>query len=264
MSSRPSRELQRAPSPLSVEATLKLARAYHEEGDGRARVELIERLLPLVQTVARRYAAHGEPFDDLVQAGAVGLIQAIDRFDPERGVPLAAYALQSVDGAIRRHLRDHAAPVRRPRRLTELSAALHRLAPELEAELARRPTPAELARASGADERDVVSALESDRVRRPLSLSLPREELDALSATEDGYAESERRILVGAAFQALGRRERRILRLRFYADLSQNEIACEVGLSQVHVSRLIRASLTKMRTALGSGNPSHGQSTLAG
>ena len=115
---------QPLPSP---EAARKLARAFHDDGDVRAREQLIELHLPIVRSVARRYAARGEPLDDLVQAGAVGLIQAADRFDPVRGVPFAAYAVTTVDGSIRRHLRDLATLVRPPRRLAELSASLHRM-----------------------------------------------------------------------------------------------------------------------------------------
>lgn len=264
MASVPTTVLESSTPPLSAEATLRLARAYRDDGDVRARKELIERHLPLVRAVARRHANQAEPLEDLVQVGAVGLIQAVDRFDPDRGVPLAAYAQPAVDGAVRRHLRDLAAPIRPPRRLTELSASLRRLEPELEAQLARPPTAAELATAAGADEREVLSALESDQARRPISLSVSPEELPPLPATEDGYADSERRLLVRDAFRALGRRERRILRLRFYAGLSQEEIASEVGLSQVHVSRLIHSSLAKMRAALGPANPRQSRHTLAG
>ena len=248
---------------LDAATTPELARAYHHDGDVAAREELIERHLPLVRSLARRYATQDEPIDDLVQTGAVGLILAVDRFDPGRGVPLAAYALPTIEGAIRHHLRDQALPVRPPRRLVELSAVLRRLTPQLEAQLARPPTSAELADAAEAPERDVVSALASDHARRPSSLSTAEGELSTLPATEDGYADSERRLFVGSAFRALPRRERRILRLRFYDGLSQEEIAAELGLSQVHVSRLIRVSLARMRAALEPGDAPRGGHGLA-
>lgn len=260
----PSRNLAAATAAPDAAVSRRLAQAYKEGGDAGARAKLIERHLPLVRALARRYAARGEPLEDLVQAGAVGLILAVDRFDPARGVPFAAYALTTVDGAIRRHLRDLAGPVRAPRRLTELSAELHLLEPELEARLARSPTAAELADAAGVREHEVVAALESELARRPVSLSLPADELPPLPATEKGYDDSERRLLVRAALRGLARRERRILRLRFYGGLSQDEIASELGLSQVHVSRLIRTSLAKMRAALDAGDVPQGRHRLAG
>lgn len=243
---------QPLPSP---EAARKLARAFHDDGDVRAREQLIELHLPIVRSVARRYAARGEPLDDLVQAGAVGLIQAADRFDPVRGVPFAAYAVTTVDGSIRRHLRDLATLVRPPRRLAELSASLHRIEPELETRLERPPTADELATEAGATVGDVLAVRASASARRPVPLTAPPARLAALQEADEEYDDSERRLLVGAAFRALTRRERRILRLRFYAELSQDEIAAELGLSQVHVSRLIRSSLAKMRAALGQGEP---------
>jgi len=229
-----------------------LLRAYRQTGDPAARERLVELYLPLVRALARRFAHCGEPLDDLVQVGSIGLIQAIDRFDPERGSDLSSFAIPTITGEIKNHLRDRAATVRVPRRLAELTLSLRRPRARLAASLARSPTLSELAREAGIDEREVAKANEAECARKTLSLSaaVDGDEVLASVTAVDTFDASDDRLLLAAGFRTLAERERRILHLRFFAGLSQAEIAREVGLSQIQVSRLIRASLERMRGAL--------------
>jgi RNA polymerase sigma-B factor len=237
--------------------THTLLRAYRERGDDEARRELIEQHMPLVRALARRYAGRGEPLEDLVQVGSIGLIKAIDRFDLTRGERLDAFAVPYVTGEIRRSLRDEPWPVRVPRRLQELSGALRQPSRELAARLRRPPTDAELAVRAGMSTSDVSEALRAGNARVPVPL--PEFETaggadgrpDGLTSTAwDGFEPSEARCMLASGFRALDQRERRILHLRFYAELPQAQIAERVGLSQIHVSRLIRDGLKKLRAEL--------------
>jgi len=233
-----------------------LLRAYHRTGDPAARARLVELYLPLVRTLARRYAHCGEPVEDLVQVGSIGLIEAIDRFDPERGSDLASFAIPTITGEIKNHLRDRSATVRVPRRIAELTLSLRPPRRRLAARLCRLPTLSELAREAGMPESDVAEAIRSERVLTPESLSSAAAgKLDGAITLEGAFDPSDDRLLLAAGFRTLAERERRILHLRFFVGLSQAEIAREVGLSQVQVSRLIRASLEKMRAALDMNRP---------
>jgi RNA polymerase sigma-B factor len=230
-----------------------LLRAYHRTGDPAAREKLVELYLPLVRALARRYAHCGESLDDLVQVGSIGLIEAIDRFDPERGSDLAGFAIPTVTGEIKKHLRDRSSVVRMPRRPAELALTLRPARDVLAARLRRAPTASELAQEVGLNEDDVADALETERARVPVWLSSTEDrslELDGAMRVDGVFDTSEERLLLAAGFRTLGERERRILHLRFFAGLSQTEIAREVGLSQIQVSRLIRDSLERMRAAL--------------
>jgi RNA polymerase sigma-B factor len=224
-----------------------LLKSWCERRDPDARRQLIERHLPLVRALVRRFAGRGEQLDDLTQIGAIGLIKAVDRFDPQRGVSLAAYAIPTIQGEVRRHLRDRAEPLRLPRSRGELGAHLAKRREALTAERGRPPTLAELAAAAGRSLEEVGEALEQIR-------SVP---LDRYAATvPDGAAErrlelGEERAALERGLRALGRRERRIVGLRYFAGMSQSCIAAEIGLSQVHVSRLLRESLGKLRDELG-------------
>ena len=187
----------------------ELLRAWCDHRDREARQRLIELQLPLVRTLARRFARRGEQFEDLVQVGAVGLIKAIDRYDPERGSSLTAYAVPTIVGEIRRHLRDRAQPLRLPRpdggeRVFVRSVAL---------------------------DADAPSSRDADADR--------------------GLELGEERALIEAGLRALPRRQRRIVQLHYFANLSQRGIASELGLSQVHVSRLLQDSLGKLRQEIG-------------
>jgi RNA polymerase sigma-B factor len=234
-----------------------VVRAYQRTRDRALRDRLVELYLPLVRTIARHFAHRGELLEDLVQVGCIGLIEAIDRFDCERGDDLAAFAIPTIRGEIRNHLRDRSTLVRVPRRFSELELALRPSRERLRTRLCRSPTISELAREAGVRESDVAEAVRSESVRMPRSLSSAGERpdlLDHLGAFAPDLDLSDDRLLLAVGFRALGQRERRILHLRYWEDLSQAEIAREVGLSQVQVSRLIRTSLERMRGALESSS----------
>jgi len=232
-----------------------LLKRYHEEGDLQAREPLIEQYMSLVRSLARRYSYRGEQLEDLVQIGAIGLIKAIDRFDLERGVELTTYATPNIIGEIKRHFRDKGWSVRVPRGLQELNVQLSRLMEQLTVQLGRSPTIPELAKAAGAQEEEVLEALESGRAYSSLSLSTGSggdgdEDLDPLESIgteEHQYEVSEDRAVLAPGFRVLDERERKILQLRFFDGLTQSQIAQQVGISQMHVSRLIRRSLEKIR-----------------
>lgn len=240
----------------------ELLRAYHERGDTAARDELIERHLPLVRALALRYAGRGEQLDDLVQVGSIGLIKAIDRFELDRGVQLTTYAIPTIVGEIKRYFRDRTWSVSVPRRLKDLNLTISRLLEELTAQLGRSPSIAELAEAAHVDEEEVVEALESGRA---YSTVLPpaqaREEengggpdpIDTLGAVDHGFEVSEDRLALASGMHVLGKRERRILHLRFFEGLTQSQIAHEIGISQMHVSRLIRQAIEMLREAIEEG-----------
>lgn len=235
-----------------------LLRRYHEQGDLQAREQLIEQYMSLVRSLARRYSYRGEQLDDLVQIGAIGLIKAIDRFDLNRGVELTTYATPNIIGEIKRHFRDRGWSVRVPRGLQELNVQLSKLVEQLTVQLARSPTIPELAKAAGVEEEEVLEALESGRAYSSLSLSQGGgnedgdeiDPLEMLGDVEHQYEVSEDRAVLAPGFKALDDRERAILHLRFFEGLTQSQIAAQVGISQMHVSRLIRRSLEKIRAEI--------------
>jgi RNA polymerase sigma-B factor len=235
-----------------------LLRRYHEDGDLRAREQLIEQYMSLVRSLARRYSYRGEQLEDLVQIGAIGLIKAIDRFDLERGVELTTYATPNIIGEIKRHFRDKGWSVRVPRGLQELNVQLSRIVEQLTVQLGRSPTIPELAKAAGVEEEQVLEALESGRAYTSLSLSVgggggdddDLDPLESLGTEEHQYEVSEDRAVLAPGFKALDERERKILQLRFFDGLTQSQIAQQVGISQMHVSRLIRRSLEKIRDTI--------------
>ena len=241
---------------MTQESDKVLLRRYHEQGDLAARKQLIERYMSLVRSLARRYSYRGEQLEDLVQIGAIGLIKAIDRFDVNRGVELTTYATPNIIGEIKRHFRDRGWAVRVPRGLQELNIQLSRLIEELTVQHARSPTIAELAKGAGVSEEEVLEALESGRAYSSLSLSAGSaghdedgelDPLDSLGTEEHQYEVSEDRAVLAPGFRVLDERERKILHLRFFEGLTQSQIAQQVGISQMHVSRLIRRSLEKIR-----------------
>src|SRR6059058_3329431 len=232
-----------------------LLRRYHVQGDLSAREQLIEQYMSLVRSLARRYAYRGEQLEDLVQIGAIGLIKAIDRFDLNRGVELTTYATPNIIGEIKRHFRDRGWSVRVPRGLQELNIQLSRLLEELTVQQGRSPTIPELAKAAGVTDEEVLEALESGRAYTSLSLSVGAssdeegelDPLESLGTEEPRYALTEDLAVLAPGFRVLDERERQILHLRFFEGLTQSQIAQQVGISQMHVSRLIRRSLEKIR-----------------
>ena len=220
--------------------------------------------MPLVRSLARRYAGRGEPFDDLVQVGAIGLIKAIDRFELERPVELSTYAVPTIVGEIRRHFRDRSWSVQVPRRMKELSLRVSRLVDDLSSELGRTPTVAEIAAAADVEEEDVIEALETARAHTPTSLSTPGRCERGADAHRPSRPRTTTATRPSNAAQScapdskgLEERERRIVVLRFLKGLTQSEIAAELGISQMHVSRLLRRALAAMHGRLddGEGTP---------
>jgi RNA polymerase sigma-B factor len=244
---------------------LRLLEAYRA-GDELARERLVEQYMPLVRKIASRYAGRGEPLDDLVQVGSIGLVLAIDRFDVERGVKFTTYAVPTIVGEIQRHFRDRAWAVHVPRRMKELSLRLARTIEAATADLGRAPTIGELAADTGLEEEEVVEALETYHAYSTRSLSQPlglgeADEgtvEDLFGAPEPGYDEVEHGALLESGLAALDDRERTIVELRFFEGLTQSEIAARIGISQMHVSRLLRRSLAVMRGRLEGAVPERG------
>ncbi len=232
-----------------LELLTRLPREHPEHLAARDR--LVSAHLGLVEHLARRYSGRGEALDDLIQVGTIGLINAVDRFDPERGGSLAAYAVPTILGEIRRHFRDRGWAVRVPRRLQELTRTLSIARAALTQELGRSPTVDELAARTGVDAETVLEGLESAGAYSTVPLE-PVVESDAawLTVHDEGLNGVENREALRPLLQALPPRERRILALRYVRGMSQQQIADEVGLSQMHVSRLLARTLETLRTEL--------------
>jgi RNA polymerase sigma-B factor len=227
---------------------------WHEDGDRAAREEIAERMLPLARSLARRYVGKGEPLDDLEQVASLGLLKAIDRFDVTRDVRFATFAVPTIAGELKRHFRDRGWMLRVPRDVQELSARVVRSRETLTRELGRSPTVTEVATALGAGVEQVLEALRAADAYRMMSLDEPLAEgagaLDAIGGDDEGYELVEHRVLLRLGLEGLGEREREIVRLRYYEGLTQREIARAVGVSQMHVSRLIRRSIEAMRDSI--------------
>jgi RNA polymerase sigma-B factor len=222
------------------------------------RDELVALHLPLVEHLARRFRNRGEPYDDLVQVGTIGLIKAVDRFDTERGVEFSTYATPTVVGEIKRHFRDKGWAVRVPRRLQDLRLQLTAATQELSQSQGRSPTVGELALHLGISEDDVLEGLESANAYATISLDAGGEAgedeglamLDTLGSEDEALEGVEYRESLKPLLAALDPRERRILLLRFFRNMTQSEIATEIGISQMHVSRLLARTLAQLREGL--------------
>ena len=245
-----------APAAESPEARRleddRLLLRYHREGSLEARDELVVRFMPLARQLAARYRHAGEPLDDLVQVASFGLIKAVERFDPERGNSFTRFAVPTMLGEIKRHFRDKAWSVHVPRATQELVLKVGDALGTLPSKIGRSPTPRDVAEAVGAPVEDVLEAMEAATAYEAVSLDAPRpssgeEEswtlAESLSADDPGYELVEIGETLRGTLEALPARERLILRLRFEEDLTQAEIAEQVGVSQMHVSRLLRRSL---------------------
>jgi len=223
----------------------------------RRRERAIEAWLPLAQHLAHRFAGRGEPIDDLVQTATLGLIKAVDRYDAGRGVDFTGYAIPTIVGEIKRHFRDRTWDVRVPRRLQELRVRISGATGTLMQTLGRSPTVADLAAHLDTTEEEVLEGLESARAYHSVSLSAPAgddgsaAELGDLLGGDDAEFElAELRVALGPAMATLDPREQRVLLLRFYGNLTQSQIAEQIGVSQMHVSRLLSRALTKLRDQL--------------
>jgi RNA polymerase sigma-B factor len=234
----------------------RLLERYHCHGDQTAREALVERFLPLARQLARRYQRGGEPLDDLVQVASLGLLKAIDRFEPDRDTAFSSFAVPTILGELKRHFRDRGWSVRVPRDLQELSVRVERVAEELSRELGRAPTPAEIADNIGVTTEQVLEAREAAGAYRAVSLDRPRDDDDegdgmaeTMGVEDPGFGLAEDAATVERLMAVLTDREREVLRLRFAEDLTQSEIGARVGVSQMHVSRLIRQAVARLREA---------------
>ncbi|MET7984777.1 MULTISPECIES: SigB/SigF/SigG family RNA polymerase sigma factor [unclassified Streptomyces] len=220
------------------------------------RNQLVRMHLPLVEHLARRFRNRGEPLDDLTQVATIGLIKSVDRFDPERGVEFSTYATPTVVGEIKRHFRDKGWAVRVPRRLQELRLALTTATAELSQLHGRSPTVHELAEKLGISEEEVLEGLESANAYSTLSLDVPDTDdespavADTLGAEDEALEGVEYRESLKPLLEDLPPREKRILLLRFFGNMTQSQIAQEVGISQMHVSRLLARTLAQLREKL--------------
>lgn len=210
------------------------------------REQLIESHLPLVRSLARGFTLRGEPLDDLIQAGCVGLIHAADRFDASRGHAFEAFAAATITGEIRHHLRDRSSVVRVPTRVAEQRARIYRARGAFEARTGRTPTTTELAR-----EADVLPAVAAEALAPVRVRTLD----DADAPADDPITRLQETLALHAAIRTLPPRERRIVVLSFYGERSQRRVADDVGLSQIHVSRLLRSALARLRVALEDDAP---------
>lgn len=233
---------------------------YRRNGTPVSRDQLIRRHLPLAVSLARRYRSATETQDDLVQVAALALVKAVDRFDPTRHASLSSYAVPTILGEIKRHFRDRSWAVRPPRDLQELALRTMKADTALSRRLGRSPTVAELSAELGVSAEQVIEARDAASAYSSVPLDTPFEDGEegregSLGAEDPGYHRVEQRVLLGNLMAELPRRDREILRLRFVEDLTQSEIAERMGLSQMHVSRLIRRSLAALqRSAQSAGS----------
>jgi RNA polymerase sigma-B factor len=223
----------------------------------RVRDELVEMHLPLVEYLARRFRNRGEPLDDLVQVATIGLIKSVDRFDLERGVEFSTYATPTIVGEIKRHFRDKGWAIRVPRRLQELKLLLTKATSDLSQKNGRSPTVAELARHLEMSEEDVLEGLESANAYSAVSLDAPDgtdddspSVSDSLGIEDDALEGVEYRESLKPLLERLPPREKKILLLRFFGNMTQSQIAAELGISQMHVSRLLARTLAQLRDGL--------------
>jgi RNA polymerase sigma-B factor len=239
------------------ETERRLLARYHEFGDLLAREELVERFLPLARDLALRYTYTDEPFDDLLQVASLGLIKAIDRFEPGRGTKFTSYAAPTILGELKRHFRDKGWSLHVPRDLQERTLAVSRATEVLSKELGRSPKVREVAEHLGCSVEQVLEAQEAAASYEAASLDAPAarddEEsaslVDLLGSEDSAYDLVEDRQAIASTWQSLPAVERQVLELRFMHDLTQREIGERIGYSQMHVSRLLRRALTRLETA---------------
>jgi RNA polymerase sigma-B factor len=236
--------------------------AQAQAGDGRAREELVERYLPLARRLARRYQRSEEPLEDLMQVASLGLLKAVDRYDPSRDTAFSSFAVPTILGELRRHFRDRTWSVRVPRELQELALRVDKTASALSSQHGRAPTVGEIAAAMDCTEEQVLEALQAAGAYRAGSLDAPRSPAgedsagesvaDAIGVEEGGFERAEERATLRPMFAHITERERLVLTLRFVEDLTQAEIGERIGVSQMQVSRLIRHALARLREGMES------------
>jgi len=233
-----------------------LLERYHRDGDIAAREALVERFLPLARQLARRYQRGGEPLDDLIQVASLGLLKAIDRFEPERPTAFSSFAVPTILGELKRHFRDRGWSVHVPRDVQERILKVERAMAELPAKLGHTPTVHEIGQRIEATDEEVLEAMHASQGHHAVSL-------DATSTTGDGdepgplrdrigeediaFDTVEYGEAIGPVLKEISERDRKVLHLRFVEDMTQSEIAERVGVSQMHVSRILRATIEKLR-----------------
>jgi RNA polymerase sigma-B factor len=232
---------------------------YAESRDPQLRAALVERFLPLARSIAKRYRKAEEPFDDLLQVASLGLLKAVDRFDPDRGIAFSSFAVPTIVGELRRHFRDRCWTVRPPRELQERALEVDKYRTELTTRLGRSPSVREIGQALELDDEQVLEALQAQQGMRAASLDAPRgsgDDADSTIADAHGVHDpeltlAEHRATLARLFERLDERERRVLRLRFEQDMTQEQIGAIVGVSQMQVSRIIRGAVAKLAAARG-------------
>jgi len=225
------------------------------DGDAQARERIALRYQPLAAYLAKRFAGRGEIFEDLVQIANVGLMNAIDRFDAERGVRFSTYAAATIVGELKRHFRDRRWSMRVPRRLQDVAVRITQTLPALTQSLGRSPTVPELARALDISEEEVIEAMEASYAYTASSLDAPAREdgatpMQTLGADDGRFETLDMWVSLAPAIRSLSERNRRILYLRFFRGMKQTEIAAEVGISQMQVSRVLSQTLEKLRASV--------------
>jgi RNA polymerase sigma-B factor len=230
---------------------------FERRPDDAAREELVRRFLPLTEYLARRFSGRGESQDDLLQVASLGLINAIDRFDLSRDVQFTTYAAVTIVGELKRHFRDKGWAIRVPRRLQEVGLRVNAVLPELSQELGRSPTVDEIAARCAASAEEILEAMEASQAYSTSSLDAPAGEdaaapIEVLGSEDQSLALLEEWATVAPAVRDLPQRERTVLYLRFFRGLTQSEIAREIGVSQMHVSRILAQTLRSLRDAVGS------------
>jgi RNA polymerase sigma-B factor len=244
---------------VSAPSDAELFERARQHGDQHARQQLIERYLPLARRLARRYQRAEEPLEDLVQVASLGLVKAVDRFDPERPVVFSSYAVPTILGELKRHFRDRTWSVRVPRDLQELALRVDRTVTQLSLTSGRSPSVGEIAAATELPPEQVLEALEAAAAYRATSLDAPRSAQgedpgdtlgDGIGHDDSGFQRAEERAILEPLLARISARERTVLELRFGSDLTQAEIGERIGVSQMQVSRLIRQALARLRAGL--------------
>ncbi len=249
--------------PLSALSVDELFARHSRTGDPAVVEELVVRFAPLVRSVARRYHARGEPLDDLVQVANVGLLKAIQRFDPERGFAFTSYATPTMLGELKRYFRDSGWAVHVPRGVKERALELANATDKLSARLGRSPSIAELAEELGVTQEQTLDALEAYHGRHAAPLERPGDDdedgspspASTIGIEDEGLERAEYLTVIARGVDALSEDDRRLLHLRFDEDLTQSEIAKRIGTSQMQVSRLLRAAIEKIRRVSGELEP---------
>jgi RNA polymerase sigma-B factor len=239
-----------------VREDLRLLAQYRRAPDRATRDAIVERFLPLARQLARRYHGGGEPLDDLMQVAAIGLMNAIDRFDPAHGSSFSTFAVPTIVGELKRHFRDRSWSIRLPRDLQEFVMRMERVTDQIVQDGRRPPTAQELAAELGVTLERVLEARVAAAAHRPVSLDQPPGPegegtglLETVGADDPGYRRADTAVTVDHLLQVLTARDREVLRLRFEQDLTQSEIGSRLGISQMHVSRIIRQAIARLRDA---------------